>query len=68
MVRCWDLDHPFERLLVDTVVAPDPAAVSWINPGLAANETRRVVTGIYGETGAVYALGRETGEAMRRQE
>ena len=20
----WDLDHPFERLLVDTAVAPDP--------------------------------------------
>ena len=28
----WDLDHPFERLLVDTAVRPDPAAVSWINP------------------------------------
>ena len=31
----WDLDHPFERLLVDTAVAPDPTAVSWINPRLA---------------------------------
>ena len=28
----WDLDHPFERLLVDTVVAPDPSEVAWINP------------------------------------
>ena len=28
----WDLDHPFERLLVDTPVRPDPSAVSWINP------------------------------------
>ena len=37
----WDLDHPFERLPVDTSVPPpDPAAVSWINPGLAADETR----------------------------
>ena len=26
----WDLDHPFERLLVDTAVRPDPSAVSWI--------------------------------------
>ena len=24
----WDLDHPFERLLVDTAVSPDPAAVA----------------------------------------
>ena len=30
----WDLDHPFERILVDTTVAPDPSAVSWINPRL----------------------------------
>ena len=28
----WDLDHPFERILVDTAVAPDPSEVSWINP------------------------------------
>ncbi len=46
------------------MVALDPAAVSWINPGLAADETRRVVTGICGKTGGVYALGRETGEFL----
>ena len=34
----WDLDHPFERLLVDTLVAPDPAAVDWINPRLRLGE------------------------------
>ena len=60
----WDLDHPFERLLVDTVVAPDPAAVSWINPRLRAGERRRVVTGIPGKTGVVYTLDRETGEFL----
>ena len=32
LVDHWDLDHPFERLLVDTVVAPDPDAVNWITP------------------------------------
>ena len=26
----WDLDHPFERLLVDTAVAPDAEAVPWL--------------------------------------
>ena len=41
----WDLDHPFERILVDTAVAPNPAAVSWINPRLRPGEPRRVVTG-----------------------
>ena len=60
----WDLDHPFERLLVDTAVAPDPGAVSWINPGVRPGETRKVVTGIPGKTGVVYTLDRETGEFL----
>ncbi len=60
----WDLDHPFERLLVDTLVAPDPTAVSWINPRLQPGETRQVVTGIPGKTGVVYTLDRATGEFL----
>ncbi|MCY4025543.1 MAG: PQQ-binding-like beta-propeller repeat protein [Acidobacteria bacterium] len=60
----WDLDHPFERILVDTAVAPDPAAVSWINPRLEAGETRQVLTGIPGKTGIVYTLDRATGEFL----
>ena len=61
----WDLDHPFERILVDTAVAPDPAAVSWINPRIVPGEVRRVLTGIPGKTGVVYTLDRETGEFLR---
>ena len=60
----WDLDHPFERLLLDTAVAPDPMAVSWINPRVRAGEVRKVVTGIPGKTGVVYTLDRETGEFL----
>ena len=60
----WDLDHPFERLLVDTAVAPDPDAVSWINPRIEPGEVRRVVTGVPGKTGLVYTLDRETGEFL----
>ena len=60
----WDLDHPFERLLVDTAVAPNAAAVSWINPRLRAGEERKVVTGIPGKTGVVYTLDRATGEFL----
>ena len=60
----WDLDHPFERLVVDTAVAPSPNAVSWINPRLRPGETRKVVTGIPGKTGIVYTLDRETGEFL----
>ena len=60
----WDLDHPFERLLVDTAVTPNASAVSWINPRLRPGEQRRVVTGIPGKTGVVYTLDRETGEFL----
>ena len=60
----WDLDHPFERLLVDTVVTPSATAVSWINPTLEPGELRKVVTGIPGKTGVVYTLDRATGEFL----
>ena len=60
----WDLDHPFERMLLDTAVAPDPDAVDWINPRLRPGEVRRVMTGVPGKTGVVYTLDRETGEFL----
>ena len=64
----WDLDHPFERMLVDTAVAPDPAAAPWINPRLRPGEARRVLTGIPGKTGVVYTLDRETGAIVWKYE
>ena len=60
----WDMDHVFERLLVDTRVRPDPSAVQWINPALDRGEAHKVVTGIPGKTGIVYTLNRETGEFL----
>ena len=60
----WDLDHPFERLLIDTAVSPDPESVAWINPRLSSGERRRVITGIPGKTGVVYTLDRATGEFL----
>jgi PQQ-dependent dehydrogenase (methanol/ethanol family) len=60
----WDFDHTFERILVDTQVAPDPAAVSWINPKVKPGETRKVITGIPGKTGIIYTLDRKTGEFL----
>jgi alcohol dehydrogenase (cytochrome c) len=64
LVDHWDLDHPFERYLVDTAVAPDAAEVAWINPRIRPGERRKVVTGIPGKTGVVYTLDRETGEFL----
>ena len=64
IVDHWDLDHPFERILVDTAVAPDARQVSWINPKIRGGERRKVVTGIPGKTGIVYTLDRQTGEFL----
>jgi PQQ-dependent dehydrogenase (methanol/ethanol family) len=64
LIDHWDLDHPFERLLVDTAVAPSRDQVPWINPRLKAGEKRRVMTGIPGKTGVVYTLDRQTGEFL----
>ena len=64
----WDLDHVFERYLLDVAVAPDPAEVPWISPRLKPGERRRVVSGIPGKTGIVYTLDRETGEFLWARE
>src|SRR5262245_38887169 len=64
IVDHWDLDHPFERILVDTVVAPNARDVLWINPKIKAGERRKVITGIPGKTGVVYTLDRKTGEFL----
>jgi alcohol dehydrogenase (cytochrome c) len=64
LVDHWDFDHPFERLLVDTVVAPSRNDVSWINPKIRPGERRKVLTGVPGKTGIVYTLDRETGEFL----
>ncbi|HEX5000427.1 MAG TPA: PQQ-binding-like beta-propeller repeat protein [Terriglobia bacterium] len=64
IVDNWDLDHPFERMLVDTAVAPNPRDVVWINPKLKPGERRKVTTGIPGKTGIVYTLDRQTGEFL----
>ena len=64
LVDNWDFDHPFERILVDTTVAPDKGQVKWINPRLKPGERRKVITGIPGKTGIIYTLDRQTGEFL----
>jgi PQQ-dependent dehydrogenase (methanol/ethanol family) len=64
IVDHWDLDHPFERILVDTTVVPNARDVLWINPKIKPGERRKVITGIPGKTGVVYTLDRQTGEFL----
>jgi len=60
----WDLDHVFERMIVETDVSPNPTIVPWISPNLRPGETRKVITGIPGKTGLVWTLDAETGEFL----
>ena len=68
LVDHWDLDHPYERMLVDTIVDPDRDAVRWISPRTRAPQERKVITGVPGKTGLVYTLDRETGEFLWARE
>lgn len=64
----WDLDHVFERYLVDAEVRPDRSQVRWINPAIQAGERRRVISGIPGKTGLVYTLDAKTGAFLWARE
>lgn len=60
----WDLDHAFERFLIEARVTPDPGSVPWISPAVPLGEMRKLVFGIPGKTGIVYALGRDDGKFL----
>jgi alcohol dehydrogenase (cytochrome c) len=64
VVDHWDLDHTFERILIDTEVAPAKDAVAWINPDIKAGVKYPVLTGVPGKTGIVYTLDRRTGQFL----
>jgi PQQ-dependent dehydrogenase (methanol/ethanol family) len=64
LIDHWDMDHPFERILVDTEVAPARDEVAWINPDIVPGQVYKVLTGIPGKTGVVYTLDRRTGQFL----
>ena len=60
----WDLDHVFERMIVETEVSPNPAEVPWISPDVRQGERRKVITGIPGKTGLIWTLDAATGKFL----
>lgn len=60
----WDLDHPFERMLVDVPLNPDRKEVWRINPDAKRGELRKVLTGVPGKTGMIWTLDRATGQFL----
>ena len=52
LVDHWDLDHPFERMLVDTAGARrQQSEVTWINPRIKPGETPQGDDGHSGQDG-----------------
>ena len=64
LIDNWDFDHTFERILLDTQLAPDPASVRWMSPDIEKGKVYKVVTGIPGKSGIVYTLDRRTGRFL----
>ncbi len=60
----WDFDHPFERMIMDTEVAPDPSEVPWIGDGVVPGQVYKTLTNIPGKTGIIYSIDRVTGEFL----
>ena len=59
----WDSDMNEERIILRTVVDPDPAQVKWINPALERGVERDIVVNV-GEPGGLWALDKHTGEFL----
>jgi alcohol dehydrogenase (cytochrome c) len=64
----WDLDHVYERILVDSEVRPDGREIWVANPKTRSGARRKLVTGIPGKTGIVWTLDRATGEFLWARE
>ncbi|HEX7079552.1 MAG TPA: PQQ-binding-like beta-propeller repeat protein [Gammaproteobacteria bacterium] len=57
----WDMDINQEKMLIRTVIDPDPRFVKWINPNVPKGVERDVVVTV-GEGGGIWVNDRETGE------
>jgi alcohol dehydrogenase (cytochrome c) len=60
----WDLDSPFERVLVDTAVAPNADDVDWMSDSVEPGREYKVVVSVPGKYGTAFVLDRETGEPL----
>ena len=56
----WDIDHVYERILVDAAVRPDED-VKWRQSAELPEGDQKLLTGIPGKTGIVWTMDRRTG-------
>ena len=60
----WDLDSPFERLVLETAIAPNADEVDWLNPNITPGDEHRIVLTVPGKYGTAFAHDLETGEPL----
>ncbi|MBI2817201.1 MAG: PQQ-binding-like beta-propeller repeat protein [Acidobacteria bacterium] len=59
----WDVDHPYERILIRSAVNPDSKAVKWIKPGVNRTQPRDMVLTM-GKPGGLFVLDRDKGDFL----
>lgn len=59
----WDEDINQERIVLSTVVNPDPAAVRWINPDIPRGAVRDVIVNV-GEGGGLWVIDKRDGRFL----
>ena len=57
----WNDDAVYDRILVDSAVAPDPPGALGVNPDLTPGEERNLVVGSFSKDGIFYAYDRSDG-------
>jgi len=59
-----DSDVVQERILIDTIVNPNPQWIDWINPAVLGKQEPRKIVVTLGEPGGLWALDRQTGQFL----
>lgn len=60
----WDLDSPFERVLVESEIAPAKDQVSYMSKNVKPGQKYDVVVSVPGKYGTVFVLDRDSGELL----
>ncbi len=60
----WDLDSPFERVLVESEIAPSANEVSYLSKKVKPGQKYDVVASVPGKNGIAFVLDRDTGELL----
>lgn len=60
----WDLDSPFERVLVESQIAPSKDEVAYMSKDVEAGKKYDVIASVPGKYGTAFVLDRDTGKLL----